>query len=329
MAEHIHNPDHLDIAILRSMYRGGAINLAGIDPRLNASRIAHVLRLGRARVAARLRTWREVGFLQKFDVLVNPAHFGWVGGLVSLRVDDPRHKAVVLQRASRLDGAIGATEFVGPWVSVSLVGSSRAALERRAALLSEAGHVVEVDGPYTWNAPAPPHALSPLDLRIVRALRASPTAALATVARRVGISTRTMTRRYRKLLDEGSVWFIPVYDFRKVRRPVVFVGVGLKEGGDPHVVLRRILGEYPLSCEMGAAGVRLEAAGQDVLVCVLPDTPAHFEEVGRFVESLPGVRAVETQLLIRNYAFPDWVDEQLSSLTDAGGKSPAGPSFRT
>jgi hypothetical protein len=58
------DPSRLDIDMIRELYREGAVNIAGIDPRLNATRIAHRLHVGRRRVAARLRAWGEAGFLR-------------------------------------------------------------------------------------------------------------------------------------------------------------------------------------------------------------------------------------------------------------------------
>ncbi|MGA7861231.1 MAG: Lrp/AsnC family transcriptional regulator, partial [Thermoplasmata archaeon] len=66
-------PETIDIDILREMYREGAIDLAGVDPRLNATRIARQLGVRRARVSARLKAWRDSGLLRRYDVRVNPA----------------------------------------------------------------------------------------------------------------------------------------------------------------------------------------------------------------------------------------------------------------
>src|SRR5271170_4115446 len=70
-------PESLDLDIFRELYRGGAANLAGFDPRLNATRIAQHLRVGRARVAGRLNAWNDSGFLARYDVWLNLALFGW------------------------------------------------------------------------------------------------------------------------------------------------------------------------------------------------------------------------------------------------------------
>jgi len=43
-----------DIAIVREMYRTGEVTIAGVDPRLNVSRIAERLGCSRAKITGRL-----------------------------------------------------------------------------------------------------------------------------------------------------------------------------------------------------------------------------------------------------------------------------------
>jgi DNA-binding Lrp family transcriptional regulator len=310
----------LDIDILREMYRGGAVNLAGIDPRLNATTIAQRLRVGRARVAGRLRVWREAGFLQRFDVWINPALLDWQGAWLDLRVARPRQKPELFRRLGLVDGIVSALEFVGEWTSVGLIAPDPGTLERRVALLHGLSDVVEVAGPNPWRSPVPTRSLTPLDLRIARALRAQPMASLHETARRAGISTRTMTRRYEDLVESGAVWFVPVYDFRALVNPVVSLSLRLGTGTSRESIARAVRKRFPL-----VLGSRMEsdvAIGPDVLVLfVLPPSAALLEEVERSAAALPGVEGVEAFTLVRMHSYPEWFDQQLTALS-LGGRPP-------
>jgi DNA-binding Lrp family transcriptional regulator len=324
------DPDALDLAMLREMYRNGAVNLAGIDPRLNASRVARALGIGRARAAARLRSWRESGFLRKYDVWPNPALLGWIGAWTSIRVDHPRVKPDLVRRLGLVEGLVSAVDYQGEWISVGLVGPDRTSLERRAGVLRNLVGVRDVEPIVLWKLPSANRTLSPLDRRIVTALRERPTATLAETARRVGVSTRTMTRKYSDLVDDWSVWFLPVFDFRAIRSPVVSLTLQLGPGASRAEIARRIRAEFPLLLDltseaMGAGG----APTAPVFFVVLPSA-ARIDDLDRHVASLPGVQGVEAFVMIRVYDFPEWFDHQLAGWSETRSRpsSPRASSVR-
>ena len=152
--------------------------------------------------------WKESGLLRRYDVWLNPALIGWVGAAVNIRVDHPRVKSTLFSRLEMVDGAVMAMEFLGEWVTLALVAPDPASLERRVALVRGLAGVKEVEPPILWPVLEPRRALTPLDIRIVRALRERPTATLSEAAHAVGISTRTMTRRYSALIDGWAVWLV-------------------------------------------------------------------------------------------------------------------------
>ncbi len=308
-------PDPLDLDILREMYRGGeGVYLAGIDPRVNATRLSKRLHVGRARVAARLRAWSRSGFLVRYDVWVNPALLGCLGAWVSLRVDHHRSKPALIVRLGLVEGVVQAFEFLGAWVSLAVVAPDPATLARRAGLLRALAGVEEIEGPVPWTAPQPKRPLSPLDVRIVRALRDRPTATLSATARRVGISTRTMTRRYAALLEDWAVWFVPVFDFRAISYPVVALTVTLRSEVGREAVARGIRSRYPLTLEPRMPSSN-DPAGTEVHVFfVMPPSAAHLEELERYVGSLPGVVEVEPNIMVRSHTFPAWFDRQLAAI---------------
>lgn len=305
------NPEPLDLDILREMYRDGRANLSGIDPRLNATRIAKRLRVGRARVAARLKAWDERGFLLRYDVWLNPALIGWQGAWVSIRVDHPRAKPALFAHLAFIDGAVSGLELIGEWVSLGLVAPDAASLERRVGLVRGLAGVRAVEAPVLWDTPAPKRALSALDIRIVRALRERPTATLGDTARRVGVSTRTMTRRYSSLIEDSAVWFVPILDFRAISRPVVSVGVTLTAEVGRESVARQIRTRYPLTLDFGAP-----VSGPTAhIFFVLPPSAAHLEELELFVGAIKGVTTVEANVMVRIHSFSSWFDRHLETLT--------------
>jgi DNA-binding Lrp family transcriptional regulator len=304
----------LDIDMLREMYREGAVDLAGVDPRLNATRVAERLHVGRSRVAARLKVWKDAGFLRRFDVWLNPALLGWQGGWVSLRVEHPRMKPDLFRRLRLVDGVVSALEFIGEWTSVGLIAPDRETLQRRVDLLRGLAGVSGIEGPAPWNPPAPTRPVSPLDLRIIHALRERPTASLSDIARRVGISTRTMTRRYSELVEGWAVWFVPVFDFTALISPVVCLNLAVDPGTSQDAVVRALRKKFPLVLE-ARRGALVPGNGTELIVLfVTLPSAASLEELDRWTAAIEGVQGVEALTMIRMHAFPEWFDHQLAAL---------------
>ena len=307
-------PEPLDIEIIREMYRDGAANLAGVDPRLNATRIAQRLRVGRARISARLRAWNEVGFLRSYDVWLNPALFGWQGAWLNIQVEHRHVKPTLFARLALIEGAVSGLEFLGDWISLGLVTPDTASLERSGDLIRGLAGVHGVEPPVPWRVPEPKRQLTPLDIRIVRALREYPIAALSETARRVGISTRTMTRRYSRLVEDWEVWFVPILDFRALSSPVVGLGLSVKPGTGRGAIVRRIRARYPLTLEFRNSVVGPQLGDDTMVLFVLPSSAAHLEEVEQFVGAIDGVVAFEANVLVRTHSFPAWLDRHLERL---------------
>jgi DNA-binding Lrp family transcriptional regulator len=314
-------PEGLDIDILREMYRDGLVNLAGIDPRLNATQIARRLHVGRARVSARLKVWKEAGFIRQYDVWLNPALLGWVGGWINLQVDHHRVKPELFRRLGLVDGVVSALEFLGDWISVGVIAPDELSLRRRVALVRGLAGVREVEGPTLWKAPEPRRPLTPLDLRILHALRANPTATLSETARRAGISTRTMTRRYSDLVDDWAVWFVPVFDFTALISPVVSLNLTVRPGTSQEAVVRALRQHFPFVLESRRGAMVSDRAPDAVILFVTLPSAASFEELHRVCEGIEGVLDVEQLTMVRMHSFPAWFDRQLEALMSPRARS--------
>jgi DNA-binding Lrp family transcriptional regulator len=307
--------DALDLDIYRELYRGSTRAPGGVDPRLNATRIAHRLKVGRARVAGRLRSWSRSGFLVRYDVWPNPALFGARTAWLNIQVDHPRHKPALFERLGMLEGAIWGLEFLGDWITLGVVGADGTAFERARGLVRGLAGVAEVETPMLSREVEPSRALTPLDVRIVRALRERPTATLSATAQRVGVSTRTITRRYSELIDRSLVWFVPVLDFRAISYPVVAVTVEMRPGAPSDGLARRIRARYPLAFDYGDTDPDAGGPGSTGFI-VIPPSAAHLEELDRYIAGLDGVVRHETNVFVRMHSFPGWFDRQLRSGTE-------------
>ncbi len=207
--------DDLDMGILREMSRGPVVFWGGMDPRVSTAEIADRIGVNRTTVWSRLKSWEKAGFLIRQEVIPNPRLFGAGVAYGGVRVDDPRRKAEVLHALALMDGVIGGLDAVGPWIGIEYAHESMAALKRCGRLVGALPGVDEVSTCVAFNPP--PHRFEPdqRDWRILAAMRRAPRERLALIAKEAGLSPRTLTRRYRELLEGHAFWSFPVFDFTR------------------------------------------------------------------------------------------------------------------
>lgn len=205
--------DALDAAILREVSRDRVVVWGSQDPRLSAERIARAVCADPTTVRDRLRAWQACGFLLGFTVLPNTSLFG--AGLASgaIRVPDLRDKARVIGALRDVPDVVGVMDHVGEWVGLGYVDASAAQLHKALTTLAAIPGVAEVTPAFRVPTPSAEVDLTPLDWRIVKALRAHPRDGLSVAADAVGVSTRTFARRYARLVEGKALWSIGMFDF--------------------------------------------------------------------------------------------------------------------
>ncbi len=316
----------LDIQILNQIYPSGKVTIAGVDPRVSVSRMARLFRTSRARVAARLRAWERSGMLVGYDVWPNPGLLGLAGASVNLRVSNPLAKAELLRRLALVDGALQTLDSLGEWISFQLLGPDPETLQRRIRLLGHLEGVAEVGEVVHWPPISRHPPLTPLDLRIVRALREAPRSSLSEVARRARVSPRTMTDRYRRLLEEKAVWFVPIYDFTRLATPVVSLGLTLADPQARGEVLRKLRSRLPPFLEFAWISELPTGTETALMLIVLPASAALLESIQTTARGVEGVVDSEATVMVRISPFRETLDAMLAQASvPARASSSSGP----
>lgn len=308
--------DELDVEILRTMYRGGVDALEGIDPRLSASRIGRSLAVGRSRVAGRMHAWVRSGFMSRYDVWINPALFNHRGAWARVRVDRAGRKPELNRRLGLVEGVVSATEFLGTRVNIGIVAPDSTQIERRLDLIRGLTGVEEALRLADWPTREARRQLTPLEVRVVRALRAQPTATLNDTARRAGISARTLTRKYSDLIESSLVWFQPVFDLRSLSSPLVALSATLDRGSNPHAITGQLRLRYPLLVELAEPGPPPARTYAQFEWGVIVPT-AQIDDLTQYASSLKGVERVEWKVPVRTCNYSDWFDSRLEELSVA------------
>lgn len=311
--------DKFDLKILVEISREQLFLWGNLDPRLSAEKIAKCLDTNRNRVWSRLRTWEKSGFLRGWEVTPSLALFGAGLGVTAIRVDDARKRAQALKDIGLVHGVVNALEYVGPWIGVTFVTEGASAAARRLALLSRLNGVDEVLPPF--DLPIPDCKLEPttLEWRVLESLRRWPRGTLAYAARHVGVSQKTFTKHYDRLIKGKAIWCVPLLDF-----------TCYGEGAMARLLVTHSAGASAAQVSSGLA--RLFPAILDNLPITLPGPPARkmsavlvhlrsaaeAEEAHRSALTLLGVEDVEVLFPKRLHLFRDWFDERIGEALARG-----------
>lgn len=320
--------DRNDLAILREMTRDHRIVWGGLDPRVSTSDIADRVDLHPSTVRTRLREWEESGFLRGHEVMPHPRLLDAQLMVTSVRMETPAEKPAFFEDLGLLEGVAAAMDHVGAWVGLVFHVEHEDALPRRVELLERLPGVGGVEEPFPARWPRPKANPSHLDWRIVRALRRDPTDTLASIADRVGVTAKTLRRRYDDLVQGQAIASVAVLDFRRyVGAAAVRVNVFLAEDGDRRAVRDQLRETYPEAVEINPLPPETPEASpsrHDRVVEFLVHLPsaALADELVATADGLPGVAEAEALFPVRYHRYPEWIDERVDRLVE--GDDPVG-----
>lgn len=307
--------DDLDAAILREMFRERVLLWGGHDPRLGTRDVADRLGVDRTTVWSRMRDWKEGGFLVRQEVLPNPSLFGAGIAAGEVRVDDPRRKAQAIEDLQLVDGVLSGLDLVGPYILVVYALESERALDRCTRLVAKLPSVDEVETCVPFEPPRSEIQPTARDWRILQALRRSPERPLTEIADDVGISRRTLTRRYGELLDANALWSFPVFDFSRYGGAVMarFTVLLTAPEALPPFVNSCQTGLPQMVWRMTSHDVAPTAQGEHAWADVFCHLHAagEVESVQKWLLDLPSVQAADVFFPKEWFVTSAWFDERI------------------
>lgn len=298
--------DETDFRLLQAM--GFAPYLPGVPP-ADARKPTHLAKrvgLGTKATKERIARMEAEGIIAGYQAFPNLRQIAVAWKSFHFRVPDDR-KAAFLAALRRTDGYVGHFEFVGQDVCVDLCWSDA---ERLGAAL---GGLQGLAGAAPWEfyenaTPAVDRKLTPLDWRIVRALRHDAKRPFEVVAKDLGVTARTVKDRFDRMVGEGSLWVIPVVDFGRIPG---FIPFGLLVDADDATAserARRLLlpdALYtwtPPDRHAGSLGAMARAR-----------TTGGVEDVRRRLVALPGVSRVTVLVPAGVEASSAWLDTAIEA----------------
>lgn len=287
---------------------------------LKPSYIAKRLGIDPETVKARLARMEEAGFIRFFQVYPNFRHLGIEASAYLFQVPDDDRKADAIRRAEPIDGLVEIHNFLGAELCVDLAYPTPRDLSRKLSLLSDFTGDAAPSCFYERHMPLVQRALTPLDWRIMKALRYRARRPLSEVADEVGVSVKTVRRRFNRMAGEGSLFIVPAVDPSRASGILLYELLFYTTPDADASTLRRILDAcedryiyhyVPSSQALGNFDVLLYA-----------DSTGEIEDMRSRGRNLPGIAKV-VPLVFRGWAeYTDWIDAALDARLESSDPIP-------
>jgi DNA-binding Lrp family transcriptional regulator len=300
-------PDDLDIQILRAL---GSPQSFQWDIRISYARVAEGLGVDEETVRNRLDHMTDVKFLIGWQLIPNPALLGREAAIVELRVTGQGTKRDLITQLKAMEGVILIDDFYGRELAVLTFFGERAALERHVQLFASLCHSPP---PLWWKLGFPPCDLTPTatDWRIIQSLRESGRSKLLDLARRLGLSTRTVERRLIRLIEGNAFYLDPVLDLRKA------AGIRGRFWVTAEASRKRAVDEAILGTLRRTIFTHMVPEENSLFVAHFSNT-AQLDEALRWMRSLEGVKDVRSAIEVEHIQVHDWLEGEIERrLTDS------------
>jgi DNA-binding Lrp family transcriptional regulator len=297
--------DELDMRILREVFTGEGDYLRA--ERVSADAVARAVGVHRKTVAARLKKMTDARFYLPARLDIEPSLFGLVGGKFFLDVPPEMRSAATREAIFHIEGTNGILGYADGW-DVMMYAEDERSLASRVEL---AKHIARASRA-TWNVhsardyPPPPKVkLTRLDLRLVAALMRDARAPFPRLAKALGVTARTLERRFERLRDEGAVFMLPGGDGDATGVVFAYVSVGVPREARAR---DRAVGEL-LKLLPNHILRNLATLGR-AHVFLYGRSLADLEAQAQLARKVPGVDDVEFHVMTgawTNDAYADWV----------------------
>ena len=202
--------DDLDLKIFRALEFRPFGPHAGDPSRFNPWVIARKVGADGGTVKLRLKKMRESGFIHYFQIYPNLRLLGLRGAAYEFTLPDVLGKDAAIEKASLVDGVTEIHNFIGNHICIDFTYAGPADLDRRLRLFRNLTGCASPEWFYDREMPPVDVALTRTDWRIIQALRYDAFQPLSAVARKLGLSLKTVRRRYERLVEHRAVIIAPL-----------------------------------------------------------------------------------------------------------------------
>ena len=201
--------DDLDVKILRALIAESGIAQSTALVRFSLRRIARTLKADDMTVANHYKKLQEMGAMSAWTLIVNPDFFGYKILDLTVDVQPESAKAEVVKKLKLVHEVMGLVNFYGPSLKLLVVYNSDESRSRTVELVSRIANAERMTRSRMALPRSETQRLPDTDVAIVKALANDARVSPAAVAKKIGVSARTVRNRVDRLTSENTIFTLP------------------------------------------------------------------------------------------------------------------------
>jgi len=301
--------DELDVKILRALISESAIAQSNSMVKLSLRRTASRLGADDMTVSNRFRRLQESGCMSRWQVLVNPSFFGYKILDVVVRASPESGKADMIRKIRLIHGVFAIQNFHGKTLKILLFYDSEEARSRAVELISR---ITNADNITTSRMALPrseTSRLSDTDVAIIQALFGDARKSSASIAKELGISSRTVRNRVKRLRRENTVFALPNLNLEGIAGSIpVYLSYAYANEGAKGAADRAVLSHFDANYLWGGFSDRNHA-----FIVLSFSTMSEMKNALDWAREQPGIASAEVDLMTDLTYVPQTFRELLRS----------------
>jgi DNA-binding Lrp family transcriptional regulator len=301
--------DELDVKILRALISESAVAQSNSIVRLSLRKIASRLGADDMTVSNRFRRLQESGCMSRWQVLVNPSFFGYKILDVVVQVSPESGKADMMRKVRLIHGVFAIQNFHGKALKILLLYDSEEARSRAVELISRITNAESIAISRMALPRSETIRLSETDVTIIRALFGDARKSSASLAKELGLSSRTVRNRVKRLRRENTVFALPNLNLEGIAGSIpVYLSYTYANEGTKGSADRAVLSHFDANYLWGGFSDRNHA-----FVVLSFSTMSEMKNALDWVREQPGIAAAEVDLMTDLTYVPQTFRELLGS----------------
>jgi len=276
------------------------------DFRKSLRTVARGLGVDELTVRNRLQRMRKTGFVTGWRILVNPTLSGVNIAQLLVEVDNSA-KETLIRKLRGLPDVVALVVHLGSSMYVVPVYHDEKSLARQIQIIENLADrnltAVKVSFPKSELK------LTRSDFQIVRAISCEPRKMYSTVATDLGFSTKTVRRRFRRLVEGKALFAVPSTDPTRLEG-AIYVDMLVIHSG--HGATKVLVGEVASKLDDVLIRSQIGDPRHSFFNLILSRVSA-IPEISRLVKSIPGVEDVRIDVVQERLEMYDRYLSQLDS----------------
>jgi len=301
--------DELDVKILRALISESAIAQSNSMVTLSLRKIASRLGADDMTVTKRFRRLQKSGCMSHWQLMINPSFFGYGILDVVVRAQPESAKADMIRKIRLIHGVFAIQDLHGSALKILLLYDTEESRARAVELISRITNADKVTIFRMGMPRSGTHRLTGTDVAIIKSLSIDARKSSASVARELGLSSRTVRNRVKRLRRENTLFALPNLNLDGIAGAIpVYLSYTYANEGAKSSVDRSIISHFDSNYLWG--GFSDKEHGY-VVLCTF--RMADVTESLRWAREQPGVAAAEVDMLAELVYFPRTFEELLGT----------------